>query len=48
VQGRKGSRGPLVLAPGLVLHDEDGGFSAGAEAILRNGEALILRGPAHG
>ncbi len=48
VQGRKGSRGPLVLAPGLVLHGQDGGYSAGAEAVLRHGEALILRGPAHG
>jgi tRNA1(Val) A37 N6-methylase TrmN6 len=48
VQGRKGSRGPLVLAPGLVLHDDDGGFSADAEAILRHGEALSLRGRAHG
>jgi tRNA1(Val) A37 N6-methylase TrmN6 len=48
VQGRKGSRGPLALAPGLVLHEEDGGFSAAAEAILRHGEPLVLRGPAHG
>ena len=48
VQGRNGSRGPLMLARGLVLHEDDGGFSAGADAILRDGEALILRGPAHG
>ena len=48
LQGRKGSRGPLVLAPGLILHEEDGRFSAAAEAILRHGEALNLRGPAHG
>ena len=26
VQARKGARGPLRLAPGLVLHDERGGF----------------------
>ena len=43
VQGRKGSRGPLILAQGLVLHAEDGGFSAAADAILRQGEALVLR-----
>ncbi len=52
VQGRKGSRGPLTLAQGLVLHAEDGGFSAAADAILRQGEALVLRvrseEPAHG
>ncbi len=52
VQGRKGSRGPLTLAPGLALHAEDGGFSAAADAILRRGEALVLRvrseEPAHG
>ncbi len=48
VQGRKGSRGPLTLAPGLVLHDDDGGFSGAAEAILRHGEALLLHGRAYG
>jgi tRNA1(Val) A37 N6-methylase TrmN6 len=42
VQGRKGSRSPLILAPGLVLHREGGSFSAAADAILRQGEALIL------
>lgn len=46
VQGRKGSRGPLTLAPGLILHEDDGRFTAGAEAILRRGEALLLRGRA--
>jgi tRNA1(Val) A37 N6-methylase TrmN6 len=43
VQGRKGSHGPLILAPGLILHADDGRFSAGAEAVLRHGEALALR-----
>ena len=43
VQGRKGSRGPLTLAQGLALHAEDGDFSAAADAILRRGEALVLR-----
>jgi tRNA1(Val) A37 N6-methylase TrmN6 len=42
VQGRKGSRGPLRLAPGLVLHEDDGRFSAAAEAVLRHAKALPL------
>jgi tRNA1(Val) A37 N6-methylase TrmN6 len=48
VQGRKSSHGPLIMAPGLVLHDDGGGFSAAADAILRHGEALGLRGRMHG
>jgi len=43
VQGRKGSRAPLVLAAGLVLH-EAFRLSPAAEAVLRHGEALVLRG----
>lgn len=43
VQGRKGSRAPLALMPGLVLHEADGRLSAAAEAVLRHGEALLLR-----
>ncbi len=45
LQGRKGSRGRLRLARGLVLHGRNGGFSAAAEAILRHGQALDLRAP---
>lgn len=37
---QKGSRGPLVLLPGLTLHQEDGRFTAEAEAVLRGGEGL--------
>ena len=49
VQGRKGSRGPLRLAPGLVLHERDGGFSAAAEAVLRHGQgAAAATGGADG
>ena len=44
IQGRKGSRGPLRLAPGLVLHEDDGRFSAAAEAVLRHAKALPLCG----
>jgi tRNA1(Val) A37 N6-methylase TrmN6 len=40
VSGRKGSRGPLTLAPGIVLHDGDGSPSKAAKAILRNGSPL--------
>jgi tRNA1(Val) A37 N6-methylase TrmN6 len=43
VQGRKGSRAPLALMPGLILHEQGGRLSAAAEAVLRHGEALVLR-----
>jgi len=41
VSGRKGARTPLRLTPGLVLHRDDGGFTAEADAILREGAALL-------
>lgn len=40
VQGTKGSRAPLVLRPGLVLHEPDGRFRPEVEAVLRAGAAL--------
>lgn len=40
VRARKGSAAPFRLLPGLVLHREDGGFTDGAEAVLRHGAAL--------
>jgi tRNA1(Val) A37 N6-methylase TrmN6 len=40
VQGRKGSRAPLRLARGLVLHEAGGHFTAVAQGILRRGEPL--------
>jgi tRNA1(Val) A37 N6-methylase TrmN6 len=40
VLGRKGARGPLALAAGLVLHEADGGFTQAASAVLREGLAL--------
>lgn len=46
LQGRKGSRAPLALMPGLVLHAADGKLSVAAEAVLRHGEALLLE-PQH-
>ena len=40
VRQRKGDRSPLVLHPGLVLHEADGRFTAAAEAVLRDAAAL--------
>jgi tRNA1(Val) A37 N6-methylase TrmN6 len=38
--GIKGSRSPLTLAPGMVLHEDDGTHSEAAKAILRDGNRL--------
>ncbi len=38
----RGGRGPARLLPGLTLHQPDGGFTAEAQAILRDGAALLL------
>jgi tRNA1(Val) A37 N6-methylase TrmN6 len=43
VQAKKGSRAGLSLLPGLLLHEEDGRYTAEAEAVLRGGAALDLR-----
>ncbi len=40
VRGRKGLATPLTLAPGLVLHEEDGRYTALADDILRRGQGL--------
>ncbi|MCW9035735.1 MAG: methyltransferase [Rhodospirillales bacterium] len=42
VRGRKGLATPLRLAPGLILHNENGSYTERAEAILRHGTALHL------
>jgi tRNA1(Val) A37 N6-methylase TrmN6 len=42
VSGRKGSRAPLSLVPGLVLHHSGGAFTDEAEAVLRHAGALQL------
>lgn len=42
VGARKGSRAPLVLKPGLVLHGGAGAYTAEADAMLRHGRALTL------
>jgi tRNA1Val (adenine37-N6)-methyltransferase len=40
LQARRHRAGPCVLAAGLVLHDAAAGYSAAAEAVLRDGAAL--------
>lgn len=42
IHGRTGSKAPLRLLPGLVLHDADGAFSPAADAVLRHGRAIDL------
>jgi tRNA1(Val) A37 N6-methylase TrmN6 len=42
VRARKGIQTPTRLAPGLVLHEPDGRYTAAAEAVLRDGAGLIL------
>ena len=43
VQGVKGSRAPMQLLPGLVLHQDNSQFTPEAEAVLRDGMAWRLR-----
>ncbi len=40
--GRLGAASPSRLAAGLVLHGDGGGFTAGAQAVLRDGGGLEL------
>lgn len=42
VRGRKGVATPLRLLPGLVLHTEEGLYTAAADRVLRGGGALAL------
>lgn len=41
VSAQKGARGPAALLPGLVLHDTTGGYTAAAQAVLRDAADLI-------
>lgn len=43
VQALKGSRAPLELRHGLVLHNADHGFRPEVDAILRGGAPLPIR-----
>lgn len=40
VRALKGSRAPLALSAGLVLHEAEAKYSAAAEAVLRGGHEL--------
>jgi len=40
LRARKGSRAPLTLHPGLVLHRPDGRYTDAAESVLRHAAAL--------
>jgi tRNA1Val (adenine37-N6)-methyltransferase len=40
IRGIKGGRSAFTIAPGLVLHHSQDGFTREAEAILRQGQAL--------
>jgi tRNA1(Val) A37 N6-methylase TrmN6 len=42
VQATKGAKGPARTAAGMVLHRADGGYTAAAEAVLREAGALKL------
>ena len=42
-EGVKGSKGPMQLLPGLVLHGPNAQFTPEAESILRDGLAWRLR-----
>lgn len=44
VQGRKGTQTPSRLSAGLVLHEDGGGYTDAAEAVLEHGAALDLDG----
>jgi tRNA1(Val) A37 N6-methylase TrmN6 len=43
VQGVKGTKGPMQLLPGLILHTSGAQFTPEADAILRDGMAWRLR-----
>ena len=43
VQGVKGSKAPLQILPGLVLHADGNDFTPEADAVLRNGAPFPLR-----
>ncbi|MDA7948460.1 MAG: methyltransferase domain-containing protein [Hyphomicrobiaceae bacterium] len=44
VQGIKGSRAPLRVLRGLVLHTANGDYTSEANAVLRDAQALELNG----
>jgi tRNA1(Val) A37 N6-methylase TrmN6 len=45
VTAKKGSRAPLTLLPGVVLHEADGRFTPEIQRVLREGAALSTSTP---
>ena len=43
IQGTKGSKAPLQILPGIVLHGDGNDFTPEADAVLRGGAAFILQ-----
>ena len=41
IRARKAMQTPLSLLPGLVLHEEDGRYTAAADQVLRDGAGLV-------
>ncbi|MCX7338203.1 MAG: methyltransferase [Alphaproteobacteria bacterium] len=42
IRGTKNTHGALRLCPGMILHAEDGSYTAEAEAILRQGQGVMI------
>jgi len=42
VRALKDRRSPAKIHPGIILHNEDGSYTAAADWILRKGEALFI------
>lgn len=47
IQLRRGRRSPLVLLPGLALHESDGRYTPEADAVLRDAAAIYISPPEH-
>jgi tRNA1(Val) A37 N6-methylase TrmN6 len=45
LQVNKNSRAPMMLVPGLILHEKDGRYTQAADAILRGSASLALASP---
>jgi tRNA1(Val) A37 N6-methylase TrmN6 len=43
LRAQLGSGEPMAILPSLILHEEDGAFTAAADSILRDGKALPMR-----
>lgn len=42
LRGTLGSKAPLRVLPGMILHRPDGSYSPDAQAVLRNGAAISM------